>query len=106
MPAVKGPGRLKDVPAHFDMALIRAEDEMDNESTKGTYLEGEFHLTVEMFGVNSTVFTDTWLFHMLRASCWTSTAFFLPFRITCVDTISVSPNTMLLKHGRDGNRRK
>ena len=98
-PAVKGPGRLKDVPAHFDMALVRAEDEMDNESTKGTYLEGEFHLTVKMFGVNSTVFTDTWLFHMLRASCWTSTAFFLPFRITCVDTISVSPNTMHALNG-------
>jgi hypothetical protein len=33
-------GRLNDVPAHFDMALLRAEDERSNEATKGTYLEG------------------------------------------------------------------
>ncbi len=41
-PAVSGRGRLSDVPAHFDMALIRVEDERSNEVTKGTYLEGAF----------------------------------------------------------------
>ena len=41
-PAVNGRGRLNDVPAHFGMALIRAEDELNNEATKGTYLEGMF----------------------------------------------------------------
>jgi Plavaka transposase len=45
-PAVSGRGRLSDVPAHFDMALIRVEDESSNEATKGTYLEGEFNLIV------------------------------------------------------------
>ena len=39
-PAVKGSGRLHDVPAHFDIALIRAEDDRNSEATKGTYLEG------------------------------------------------------------------
>jgi hypothetical protein len=41
-PAVSGRGRLSDIPAHFDMALIRVEDERSNEATKGTYLEGVF----------------------------------------------------------------
>ena len=36
-PAVGGRGHLSDVPAHFDMALIGAEDEDSNEVTKGTY---------------------------------------------------------------------
>jgi len=39
-PTVKGRGRLNDIPAHFDMALIRVEDEMNNEATKGSFLEG------------------------------------------------------------------
>jgi hypothetical protein len=42
-PAVIGRGRLNDVPAHFGMALIRAEDELNNEATKGTFLEGMFY---------------------------------------------------------------
>ena len=41
-PAVSDRGRLSDVPAHFDFALIQAEEESNNEVTKGTYLEGEF----------------------------------------------------------------
>ena len=41
-PAVSHRGRLSDVPAHFDFALIQAEEESNNEVTKGTYLEGEF----------------------------------------------------------------
>ena len=52
-PAVSGRGRLNDVPAHFDMALIRAEDEGDNEATKGTYLEGKCELIfVILFQLN------------------------------------------------------
>ena len=39
-PAVNGRGHLQDVPPHFDIALIRVEDERNNEATKGTYLEG------------------------------------------------------------------
>ena len=39
-PAVNGHGRLNNVPAHFDTVLIRVEDELINESTKGTCLEG------------------------------------------------------------------
>jgi hypothetical protein len=46
-PAIEGRGRLNSVSAHFDIALIRAEDERDNEATKGTYLEGEFYLRRE-----------------------------------------------------------
>lgn len=44
MPAVFAHGHLDDVPAHFGMALIRAEDldERNNEATKGTYLEGMY----------------------------------------------------------------
>jgi len=42
MPAVSGRGCLSDVLAHFDMALIRVEDERSNDATKGTYLEGAF----------------------------------------------------------------
>ena len=45
-PAVSGRRRLNDVPAHFDMALIRAEDERNNGSTKGTYLEGVFEILI------------------------------------------------------------
>ena len=41
-PVVGGRGRLSDVPAHFDMALIQVEDERNNQATKGTYLEGAF----------------------------------------------------------------
>lgn len=44
-PAVNSRGRLNDVPEHFDMALIRAEDEENNENTKGTFLEGIFVLS-------------------------------------------------------------
>ncbi|KAF8808413.1 Zn-finger domain-containing protein [Phlegmacium glaucopus] len=40
MPAVSGCGRLSNIPAHFDIALIQAEDERSNNATKGTYLEG------------------------------------------------------------------
>jgi hypothetical protein len=43
-PGVSGRGRLTDVPAHFDMAHIRVEDEMTNEATKGSYLEGMYNL--------------------------------------------------------------
>jgi hypothetical protein len=39
-PAVRSRGRLSDVPAHFDVALIRTDDEKSNGATKGTYLEG------------------------------------------------------------------
>jgi hypothetical protein len=46
--AVSGRGRLTDVPAHFDMALIRMEDERSNEATKGTYLEGVFDFTLSV----------------------------------------------------------
>ena len=45
-PTVEGRGRLNDVPAHFDMALIRVEDDKNNEATKGTFLEGMFLLTL------------------------------------------------------------
>ena len=48
-PAVKGCGCLNDVPEHFGMALIQSEDERDNEATKGTYLEGIFHLKLFCF---------------------------------------------------------
>ena len=41
-PAVSGHGCLSDVSAHFEMALIRVEDERSNEVMKGTYLEGAF----------------------------------------------------------------
>ena len=37
-------GRLSDVPALFDMALIRVEDERSNGATKGTFLEGAFDI--------------------------------------------------------------
>ena len=47
-PSVSGHGRLNDVPAHFDTALIRAEDERGNEATKGTYLEGKFELVLDI----------------------------------------------------------
>jgi hypothetical protein len=45
-PRVSGRGRLSDVPAHFDMVLIRVEDELTNEVTKGTYLEGKYSTTL------------------------------------------------------------
>lgn len=41
-PAISSDGRLSDVPAHFDMALIKVDGERSNEATKGTYLEGAF----------------------------------------------------------------
>ena len=41
-PSVKGRGRVGDVPAHFDIALIRTEEERNNEATRGTFLEGVF----------------------------------------------------------------
>jgi Plavaka transposase len=46
-PAIEARGRLNNVPAHFDMVLIRAEDERDNEVTRGTFLEGEIDLILE-----------------------------------------------------------
>jgi Plavaka transposase len=46
-PAVKGSGRLHDVPARFDIALIRAENDRDNEATKGTYLEGKLDFNLK-----------------------------------------------------------
>jgi hypothetical protein len=52
--AVSGRGRLSDVPAHFDMAVIRADDERGNEATKGTYLEGIYPETLHHF-----ILTDT-----------------------------------------------
>ena len=45
-PTVEGRGRLNNVPGHFDMALIRVEDDKNNEATKGTFLEGMFMLTL------------------------------------------------------------
>ena len=56
-PAVKGRGCLNDVPEHFDMALIQSEDERNNEATKGTYLEGIFHLKL-----NSVLFSNSFFF--------------------------------------------
>ena len=46
-PGVSDRGRLSDVPAHFDFALIRSEDESSNDVTKGTYLEGEFYMIID-----------------------------------------------------------
>ena len=46
-PAVNDRGRLNNIPAHFDVALIRAEDERNNEATKGTYLEGMIDLKLD-----------------------------------------------------------
>jgi hypothetical protein len=46
-PGVSGRGRLSDVPAHFDMALIRVEEERTNEATKGSYLEGNYDLILD-----------------------------------------------------------
>ena len=56
-PAVKGRGRLNDVPEHFNMALIQSEDERNNEATKGTYLEGIFHLKLD-----SVLFSNPFFF--------------------------------------------
>ena len=58
-PAVKGHGHLNDVPEHFDMALIQLEDERNNEATKGTYLEGIFHLKL-----NSVLFSNSFFFYL------------------------------------------
>ena len=46
-PAIEGRGHLNNFSAHFDMVLIRVEDERDNEATKGAFLEGEFELIVQ-----------------------------------------------------------
>jgi hypothetical protein len=46
-PRVSGRGRLSDVPAHFDTALIQVEDERTNEATKGSYLEGMYDLNLD-----------------------------------------------------------
>ena len=61
-PAVSGCGRLSDVPAHFDMALIRAEDEGSNEATKGTYLDGvfDFILVTMLFVTTSNNLGNCW----------------------------------------------
>ena len=56
-PAVKGHGCLNDVPEHFNMALIQPEDERNNEATKGTYLEGIFHLKLD-----SVLFSNPFFF--------------------------------------------
>ena len=58
-PAVKGHGHLNDVPEHFDIALIQSEDERNNEATKGTYLEGIFHLKL-----NSVLFSNSFFFYL------------------------------------------
>ena len=80
-PAVKGCGRLNDVPEHFDMALIQSEDERHNEATKGTYLEGFFHLKLEFlfcFLTHSFFFFSSCFD---RAPCWTGAAYFRPSRL-------------------------
>ena len=76
-PAVIGRGRLNDIPAHFDTNLIRAEDERNDESTKGTYLEGVFD-NPDPFG--KFYLTDLFIFRS-RASCWTGAAHFRPSRL-------------------------
>ena len=77
-PAVSGCGRLSDIPAHFDMALIRAEDEGSNEATKGTYLDGAFDFIVLV----TMLFKLTHFTLLLdRASCWTSATYFCPPRL-------------------------
>lgn len=50
-PGVSGRGRLSDVLAHFDMVLIRVEEEMTNEATKGTYLEGKYNSMLNHFDI-------------------------------------------------------
>jgi len=39
-PSVPTTGRLKAVPAHFDIVLVREADANENQHTRGTYLEG------------------------------------------------------------------
>ena len=75
-PAVTGRGRLNDVPAHFDMALIRAEEERNNEATKGTFLEGTLQYLILLVS-NST----TAVLLLDRSPHWTSTAYFFPSRL-------------------------
>jgi hypothetical protein len=72
-PAVNSRGRLNDVPEHFDMALIRAEDEENNENTKGTFLEGIFCLISNPF-----CFINTFIFILMfdRPPCWAGAAHF------------------------------
>ena len=41
-PSVPATGRLKAVPAHFDIVLVREADANENQHTRGTYLEGVF----------------------------------------------------------------
>ena len=67
-------GRLSDIPAHFDMALIWAEDEGSNEATKWTYLDGAFDFILVTMLFKLTHFTLL----LERASCWTSAAYFCP----------------------------
>ena len=76
-PTVSGCGHLSGVPAHFDMALIRAEDEGSNKATKGTYLDGVFDFMLVTMLFKLTHFTLL----LDRASCWTSAAYFYPPRL-------------------------
>ena len=41
-PSVPATDRLKAVPAHFDIVLVREVDANENQHTRGTYLEGVF----------------------------------------------------------------
>ena len=77
--AVKGRGCLNDVPAHFDMALIRVEEERNNEATKGTYLEGMFETWTHFvfFRINSFILT----LMLDRTPHWTGAAHFCPSRL-------------------------
>jgi hypothetical protein len=70
-PNISGRGRLSDVPAHFDLALIRVDDESTNEATKGTFLEGEYDLKLDHYALLNL---DE------RTSCWTGAACFRPSR--------------------------
>ena len=72
-PAITDRGRLSDVPAHFDFALIRAEEESTNDVTKGTYLEGDFFDTRQY-----TTITQSFSY---RPPCWTSSAYFCASRL-------------------------
>ena len=86
-PAVSGRGRLSSVPAHFDMAFIRAEDEQSNEATKGTYLEGTFDFILVYYVVLTHLFT----LPLDRASRWTSAAYFRPSRLSARSRSSQIP---------------
>ena len=41
-PSVPANGRTKEVPAHFDIVLVREVDANENQHTRGTWLEGKF----------------------------------------------------------------